>query len=389
MGPIAFEHKFSAAVAFYPYCAFARGPHLGPLLILVGDKDDWIQPRRCHIVEAESKQDDYPVTVKRYDVVHGFDIPQFGEPRFHETFINPDRFAVAGGTLGYDAEALADVLSERRGKKVRVVVPKRGNKLRLLGLAAENARVYWLAQTDEEERHRNAMRALAEALELPEPPRRIECFDNSNLQGTNPVAAMAVFIDGKPDRREYRRYKVKTVVGSDDYATMREIVQRRFRRAIDEDNHPDLLLVDGGKGQLGVAMAVLEDLGLFGQAVAGIAKPRTERRRGDRSATDKIVLPHRKEPLRLGRNHPGLRILQHIRDEAHNHAVRYHRQVRGRSNLVSVLEGIPGVGPSRRKALLRALGSAERVASASVNELSEVAGIGPGMAQQIHDAFRE
>ena len=288
-----------------------------------------------------------------------------------------------------DADALADVLSERRGKKVRVVVPKRGNKLRLLGLAAENARVYWLAQTDEEERHRNAMRALAEALELPEPPRRIECFDNSNLQGTNPVAAMAVFIDGKPDRREYRRYKVKTVVGSDDYATMREIVQRRFRRAIDEDNHPDLLLVDGGKGQLGVAMAVLEDLGLFGQAVAGIAKPRTERRRGDRSATDKIVLPHRKEPLRLGRNHPGLRILQHIRDEAHNHAVRYHRQVRGRSNLVSVLEGIPGVGPSRRKALLRALGSAERVASASVNELSEVAGIGPGMAQQIHDAFRE
>lgn len=287
-----------------------------------------------------------------------------------------------------DREALVEVLSERRGKKVQIRTPKRGKKARLLGLALENARIYWLAQTDEEARHRNAMSSLAEALELPEPPRRIECFDNSNLQGTHPVAAMSVFIHGKPDRREYRRYKVKTVTGSDDYATMREILERRFRRAIDEDNHPDLLLVDGGKGQLGVAMAVLEDLGLFEQAVAGIAKPRTERRRGDRQATDKIVLPHRKEPLKLGRNHPGLRILQHIRDEAHNHAVRYHRKVRGRSNLVSVLEGIPGVGPSRRKALLRGIGSAERVASAEVHELAAVDGIGPTMAQQIYDAFR-
>jgi excinuclease ABC subunit C len=231
------------------------------------------------------------------------------------------------------------------------------------------------------------MRELAEALELPAPPHRIECFDNSNLQGTNPVAAMAVFLDGRPARAEYRRYRVKTVIGADDYATMREILERRFRRAVDEALFPDLLVVDGGKGQLAVATAVLQDLGLHDQAVCGIAKPRTEHRRGDRHATDKIVLPHRKDPLRLAAGHPGLRILQHIRDEVHNHAVRYHRQVRSRQALGSLLEEIPGVGPARRKALLTALGSAEGVADAPVEALAAVAGIGRALAEVIHAAL--
>lgn len=286
------------------------------------------------------------------------------------------------------AEALAEVLSERRGRKVALHVPVRGAKVKLLKLAVDNARVRYLKDTDEEARHERAMEDLARALELPEPPRRIECFDNSNLQGTDPVAAMAVFVDGRPARREYRRYRIKTVVGADDYATMREIVERRMKRAQKEDLWPDLLVVDGGKGQLGVALAVLEDLGLHHQAVCGIAKARTERRRGDRDATDKIVLPHRKDPLRLGKGHPALRILQHIRDEAHGHAIRYHRQRRRRGTLLSVLEGIDGVGPSRRKALLRGLGSAEAVASASVDELCAVPGIGPALAKVIHDALR-
>ena len=289
--------------------------------------------------------------------------------------------------LPTEHQALEEVLTERRGRRVRIVRPQRGDKVRLVALAVENARVRYLRETDEAERHDQAMQDLAKALELQEPPNRIECFDNSNLGGTNPVAAMAVFIDGKPARREYRRYRVKTVVGSDDYASMREILERRFRRALDDGEFPDLLVVDGGKGQLAVASAVLQDLGLHDQPVCGIAKPRTERRRGERLATDKIFLPNRKDPLRLGRGHPALRILQHIRDEVHDTAIRYHRKVRSKETIGSVLEEIPGVGPSRRKALLLHLGSAEGVADATEAQLAGVPGIGPELARQIHEAL--
>ncbi len=289
--------------------------------------------------------------------------------------------------LPTDTAALAEVLSERRGKRVFLRVPQRGPKVRLVDLATENARVRYLAETDEAQRHARAMGELAEALELPEPPRRMECFDNSNLQGTSPVAAMAVFIDGRPARAEYRRYRIKTVVGSDDYASMREVLERRLRRGLDEGLLPDLLVVDGGKGQLGIASAVLEDLGLHTLPVCGIVKPRTEHRRGERSATDKVVLPHRKDPLKLPASHPGLRILQHLRDETHRAAVRYHRKVRSASNLASALEGIPGVGPKRRKALLRELGSVEAVALADVETIAAVPGVGLGVARAIKDAF--
>ncbi|MEQ1571683.1 MAG: excinuclease ABC subunit UvrC [Myxococcota bacterium] len=290
-------------------------------------------------------------------------------------------------TLPADVDTLADVLSERRGAKVRIAAPQRGDKVRLVELAVENARARYLRETDEGERHARAMEALATALELPEPPRRIECFDNSNLQGTNPVAAMSVFLDGRPARAEYRRYRVKTVVGADDYATMREILSRRYRRALEDGVRADLLVVDGGKGQLAVALAVLQDLGVHDQAVCGIAKPHTEHARGERDATDKIYLPNRKDPIRMPQGHPGLRILQHVRDEVHRHAVRYHRQVRSRAALASVLEVIPGVGPARRTALLTTFGSAEAVADAPVEALAAVRGIGPELARVIHDTL--
>jgi len=289
--------------------------------------------------------------------------------------------------LPTDHLALQEVLSERRGKKVRLHQPQRGTKARLLSLANDNARVRWLAHTDATERHDNAMRSLADALGLPEPPHRIECFDNSHIGGDNPVAAMAVFTDGVPDRSAYRRYRIKTAPGGDDYAAMREVIQRRFRRALDEGQFPDLLLVDGGKGQVAVAATVLQDLGVHGQAVAGIAKPRSEKRRGDRSATDKIYLPSARDPLKLRRGHPGLRILQHARDEAHRHAVRYQRQVRRRGTLLSVLDGIPGVGRARRSALLKTLGSAEAVAMADRHDLAQVPGIGPALADAIWRAL--
>ena len=291
-------------------------------------------------------------------------------------------------TLPSDHEALAEVLTERRGRRVSLRCPQRGKALRWLAMASENARIRFLRETDETERHARAMEELASVLELPAPPQRIECFDNSHLSGTNPVAAMAVFEGGKPSKSEYRRYKIRRSAPGDDYGMMKEILERRFLRARETGLFPDLLVVDGGKGQLGVALAVLRDLGIHDQPVCGLSKPRTERKKGDRRATDKIVLPHRKEPLRLRQGHAALRILQHIRDEAHRSAVRYQRKVRGKAELVSVLEGIPGVGTSRRNALLRALGSAEGVAEADRATLAEVPGIGPKLGQTIYLALR-
>lgn len=282
---------------------------------------------------------------------------------------------------------LAELLSERRGRKVQLVAPERGERVRLVELAQENARLRFLREHDEDERLEQALRELAEIVGLAEPPARIECFDNSNIGGANPVAAMAVLIDGRPARAEYRRYRVRTVVGSDDYATMREILGRRFKRGLEEGNLPDLLVVDGGKGQLNVALAVLRELGVPNQPVIGIAKPRTEHARGEADATDKIVVPGTKDPIRLRPGHPALRLLQHVRDEVHRHAVGYHRQVRNRETLQSVLEAIPGVGPTRRKALLKHLGSAGAVANAGVDELAAVPGIGPALAAQIHAAL--
>lgn len=286
-----------------------------------------------------------------------------------------------------DASALAEVLSDRRGKRVRLFAPQRGDKARLLSLAEENARLQLERSAAEHSANQAALARLAEVLELPEPPHRIDCFDNSNLQGSNPVAAMSVFIDGEPARAEYRRYRIKTVVGADDYASMREILTRRLSRALREDTLPDLVVVDGGRGQLGVALAALADLGLSELPVIGLSKPRTEHHRGDRLATDKIVHPRYKDPLRLPRNDPALRLLQHLRDEVHDTAIRYHRKVRRKNTLSSVLEAIPGVGPTRRKALLSHLGSAEGVLNASADDLAAVPGLGPVIAAQIHAAL--
>ena len=290
-------------------------------------------------------------------------------------------------TAPSDVEALAEVLSDRRGRKVTIRTPKRGAKLRLVHTATENARLTWLRANDEDTRREQALAELAEIVGLEVPPRRIECFDNSNLGGTNPVAAMSVFIDGKPDRREYRRYKVKTVVGSDDFATMREIIGRRIRRAVDEGDVPDLMVVDGGRGQLNAALEALREYGTPEQPVIGISKPRTERRRGDRDATDKLILPGQEAPVALPEGHPALRLVQHLRDEVHRHAVTYHRKVRRKNTLLSVLEEIPGVGPARRKALLKSLGSAAAVVDASEDQLAEVPGIGPGLAAHIYAAL--
>jgi excinuclease ABC subunit C len=287
-------------------------------------------------------------------------------------------------SLPSDAAALEEVLSERRGRRVALRTPVRGDKARLVELAAENARLRFARDHDEAEQRQRALAELARIVEMPNPPHRIECFDNSHTQGDQPVAAMSVFLDGQPARAEYRRYRIKTAKGGDDYGGMREILERRIVRAEREGTLPDLLIVDGGRGQLNVAVAVLHDLGKSTLPVIGIVKPRTEHRKGERDATDKIVHPNYKDPIALAAHEPALRLVQYLRDEVHKHAVGYHRQVRGREQLISLLEAIPGVGKTRRVALIKHLGSARAVLEADVATLAEVPGIGDALATAIY-----
>jgi len=300
-----------------------------------------------------------------------------------------------------DGDVLASLLGERRGTAVRIRVPQRGEKVRLVAMAVDNAKSAWERRSDAAARRSRGLEELQRAARLPRLPRRMECFDNSNIQGTDPVASMAVFVDGEPARALYRRYRIKTVEGSDDFASMAEVLGRRLRRGLEEGDLPDLLVVDGGKGQLSAARAVMAELGVRDQAsgphagdgplvpVIGIVKPRTERRRGDREATDRLVLPGVKNAIRLPHNSAALRLVQHLRDETHASAVRYHRKVRRRRTLSSGLDGLPGVGPTRRKALLLHFGSAAAVRSASEAELAAVPGFGPTLAARVHAALHD
>ena len=293
--------------------------------------------------------------------------------------------------LPFEPDPLSDlqeILGDLRKGAVQLIVPRRGKKRDLVILANENTHQNYLSKTQAEDRHQSALRDLTAFLGLSDPPERMECFDNSNLGGQHPVAAMAVFIQGRPSRRHYRRYRIKTVVGSDDYASMREVLTRRLKRALQEDQLPQLVMVDGGPGQLKVAVEVLEDLGLHELPVCSISKGRSARMKGQRGVTDQIWVPHLEQPLPLEPHSPGLRVLQHLRDESHRHAVEYHRKRRRKSTLVSALEGIEGIGPSRRKALLRTLGSTESIASSSLEELAAVPGIGPDLAARIIAVFK-
>jgi excinuclease ABC subunit C len=286
-----------------------------------------------------------------------------------------------------DAEPLSEVLCERAGHAVKIAMPQRGSKRRLIELAIQNAGALFAQERARADRTTRGLEELAEVCRLPKYPKRIESFDNSNIQGTDPVAAMVVFTDGRPDRAEYRRYRVKTVEGADDFATMKEILGRRFARALEDGVFPDLLLIDGGKGQVNAVLAALGELGIKDQPVIGIAKPKTEKRRGERDAVDKIVVPGQKNDIVLRHNSPALQLVQAIRDETHRTAVGYHRKVRTRRNLTSEATTIPGVGPVRTKRLLTHFGSMAALRVASVEEIAAVKGIGPRVAKIVVDTL--
>jgi excinuclease ABC subunit C len=217
-----------------------------------------------------------------------------------------------------------------------------------------------------------ALVSLQEELNLPEAPLRIECFDISNLQGTEIVGSMVVMEDGLPKRSDYRRFKVRTLDGQDDFASMEEVLTRRFRNYLNERDEgaragkrfaypPNLLLIDGGKGQLNVAVRVLEELGLEDICVASLAK-----------RFEEVYLPGRAEPVRIPRDSEALYLLQQVRDEAHRFAITYHRQLRGKKMTTSALDGVAGLGPTRKKRLLKEFGSVKRLRGLTEQELLDV-----------------
>ncbi len=294
-----------------------------------------------------------------------------------------------------DTGVLEELLTERRGARMEINIPKRGPKRKLVDMARENAvqglsqlKLKWQANSDLMAR---ALEDLQEALSLPAPPHRIECYDISHIQGTSSVAAMSVFENGSPATSQYRRFKINTVEGNDDFASMREVLTRRFKRlntAREKRSNgekpereadsfgitPDLVLIDGGKGQLSSALATMLHLGVADIPLASIAKKEEE-----------IFVPDSSEPIILPRNAPSLFVLQQVRDEAHRFAITYHRKTRGRTSLKSALDLVPGIGPSRKRALMRRFGSVKAIREASELELASTPGMTQRLAAKVKD----
>ncbi len=284
-------------------------------------------------------------------------------------------------------DALSEILGEHKGSRVEVKQPKRGDRAELIRLAAENAEHGFHEKRKKSGALDRTLMGLKERLKLRNVPMRIECYDISNLQSAEIVASRVTFVRATPAKNLYRRYKVRQS-SQDDFGAMYEVLSRRFARGMAENDLPDLVVIDGGKGQLNVARAVFRDLGIEGVDLISLAKSRFEGddQRSDRSP-ERVFLPAAKDPLVLPQSSAELLLLARIRDEAHRFAVSFHRERRKRTKLESELEAIPGVGPKRRKALLRQLGSLKRVREASADELARVPGIGPKAAARIWRAL--
>ncbi len=290
-----------------------------------------------------------------------------------------------------DSAARAELLRERRGRAVAIVVPRRGHKLRLVELARANARQAFRERRDARERLAHTAGELRERLHLRAAPRRIECVDISTFQGGETVGSVVAFDEGRPDTQRYRRYRVRSVVGTDDFASMREVLHRRLAAGKKAGDLPDLLVIDGGRGQLGVAVAVCAELEIREVDLVALAKSRTDRdaRSADVSRVEeRVFLPGRANPLVLPRNSNALFLLQRIRDEAHRFAIGYHKKLRARAQMASPLDGIRGVGPARRRALLAHFGSLTRVRAAGIEDLCRVAGVSRAIAEAICAALR-
>lgn len=266
----------------------------------------------------------------------------------------------------------------------KITIPQRGIKKQLLDLSIKNVEQYKKDKVQQEEKlnsdqsKKKLMQQMMSDLHMTKEPRLIHCFDNSNIQGTNPVAACTVFRNGKPSKKDYRKFHVKTVIGADDYSSMREIVGRRYERAIKENEQlPDLIVIDGGKGQLRAAYETLEKLGLIGKlTLVGLAE-----------RVEEIYYPHDPIPQTLPFNGSTLRVLRHIRDEAHRFGITFHRKERSKSQVKSELDNIPGIGPKSKQQLINHFRSVKRIKEAKIEEIAEV--IGKNRAEKLKAAMKE
>lgn len=281
-----------------------------------------------------------------------------------------------------DRSLIEEVVRERAGRAVRLHVPQRGEKAKQVRLAEKNAR-YLLEERRLKRRHATeraseAVLELQAELSLERLPRSIACVDISTIQGQDSVGSVVTFRNGKPYKTGYRRFKIKYVVGQDDFAMMAEVVERYVRNLLDHDEElPDLLVIDGGKGQLNAALKVLEETGARDDLdVVGLAKREEE-----------IFLPGRKEPVWLPRRSPALQLVQHVRNEAHRFAVTYHRKVRSKRTIASELDAIEGIGPKRRAALLHHFGSVARIREVDAEEVARVPGFSHALAERVKDAL--
>jgi excinuclease ABC subunit C len=294
-----------------------------------------------------------------------------------------------------DKRVIEEWLTEKRkGKKVTIIVPKRGDRVLLLSIAINNAENVFTAERIRKDDEEKALNKLAERLGLKKIPHRIECFDVSNVGGQYAVGSMVSFSHGKPDKSGYRRFRIKTIEGADDYSMMYEILKRRYRNATD---FPDLIVIDGGKGQLNVALSVLEELKISDIDVIGLAKEHHGEketsffRKGPMKIDkeeDRVYLPMRKNPVYLSRYPSALFVLQRVRDEAHRFAVSYHRKLKEQVDFRSLIDEISGVGDLKKKAILSHFRDIEKIKNASKEELTKIPGIGKEMADRIFNHFR-
>ena len=280
-------------------------------------------------------------------------------------------------------DSLAEWLSEKRGKKVTITAPQRGEKAKLVRLSLQNAELLLAENIRKRERRRELVPEMIQQLQadlnLEVPPRRIEAFDISNIQGSNPVGSMVCFVDGVAKKSEYRKFKIKTVKGIDDFAMIREVVLRRYSRVKSEKaTFPDLILIDGGKGQLSMAVSALQELGLSYISVIGLAK-----------RLEEVYVPGSSDPQNIPKSSPGLFLLRRIRDEAHRFAVTFHRLRRKKAATESIFDGISGIGPARRKNLLTKFENVKTIADASVEKVAAEVGVGEKLAEEIISVAKE
>jgi excinuclease ABC subunit C len=284
--------------------------------------------------------------------------------------------------LGEELETIKLWLSQKRNEQVLVWQPKRGEKSHLMRLCERNARLLLDELKIQKEKSKDytvaSVKALQKDLFLEKSPRRIEAFDISNIQGADAVASMVCFVNGKPHKSDYRRFRIRGKSSPDDFAMMHEAVKRRFGRLLhDKIPLPDLVLIDGGKGQLSAALKALEELDIKDQPVIALAK-----------RLDEVFAPGDPEPRNIRRDSAGLRLLQRIRDESHRFAVTYHRLLRKKRTLVSILQEIPGIGPGRRDVLIKKFGSLKKIKQATVTDLSAIEGISKPLAETIVNFFQ-